>query len=329
MVTLRASATWRETPHFFGFLAGGLIAPTAILSSWLGRDGSARGAGKDAMARDTKAGDGRSDEELRTHYLVESELAARLRNATREERRHLYRTVYDELFKRVPLHPNLTRTTSTEAIQAEAAGQLRLLRRFLSPEQTFLELGAGDCALSFAVAPLVKKVYAVDVSSAISPNSVPPPNFQLILFDGFHIELPANSIDLAYSNQVLEHIHPDDALEQLQNVHRVLAPGGRYVCITPNRLDGPHDISRHFTAEATGFHLREYTFGEASGLFRRAGFSRTSAFCGVKGRFFRVPVPLLKSCETLLDALPRPLRKVLTNNLAVRLFMPIRLVATK
>ena len=50
----------------------------------------------------------RTREELRQHYDVERELADRLRTASKDERRTLYAEVYDELFKRVPLHPQHT-----------------------------------------------------------------------------------------------------------------------------------------------------------------------------------------------------------------------------
>ncbi len=50
--------------------------------------------------------DNRPPAMLRQHYEVEKELADRLRHATREERRILYGTVYDELYQRVPHHPS-------------------------------------------------------------------------------------------------------------------------------------------------------------------------------------------------------------------------------
>ena len=50
----------------------------------------------------------RTPEQLRHHYEVERELADRLRSASREERKQLYAGVYDELFRRVPDHPQLT-----------------------------------------------------------------------------------------------------------------------------------------------------------------------------------------------------------------------------
>jgi hypothetical protein len=57
----------------------------------------------------------------------------------------------------------------------------------------------------------------------------------------------------------MEHLHPEDALEQLQKIRRTLARGGVYVCITPNRVNGPHDVSGLFDDEARGLHLREYS----------------------------------------------------------------------
>mgnify|MGYP003656980348 CR=1 FL=1 len=49
----------------------------------------------------------RTQEQLRNHFLVEKELAARLRTASPEERPALYETLYDELFRRVPDTPAL------------------------------------------------------------------------------------------------------------------------------------------------------------------------------------------------------------------------------
>ena len=56
----------------------------------------------------------RSEERLRHHYLVERELADRLRNAPDAERGRLYPQVYDELMRRVPDHPQLTARSDPE-----------------------------------------------------------------------------------------------------------------------------------------------------------------------------------------------------------------------
>ena len=50
--------------------------------------------------------------DIEHHYRVELELAGRLRAAPRAERLSLYGPLYDELFRRVPNHPQLTRKVS-------------------------------------------------------------------------------------------------------------------------------------------------------------------------------------------------------------------------
>ena len=52
---------------------------------------------------------GRTPERVRAHYEIEKGLAARLRLANREDRKRLYGELYDELYRSVPDHPQLTR----------------------------------------------------------------------------------------------------------------------------------------------------------------------------------------------------------------------------
>src|SRR5215470_14824612 len=109
----------------------------------------------------------RSQESLRRHYEVERELADRLRRAARGDRPRLYRTIYDELFLRVPDHSQLSRKQSPAAQQQATDRQLRLLGRFLRPETAYLEVGPGDCHLAATVAGRVRQVHALDVSDQI------------------------------------------------------------------------------------------------------------------------------------------------------------------
>src|SRR6266404_8859050 len=94
----------------------------------------------------------RSFERVKDHYLIEKELAARLRVATKEERLHLYTTVYDELYRRVPDHPQLALKRDAQLRRAEVLERVKLLRNYLHPDATFLEIGPGDCALSIEAA---------------------------------------------------------------------------------------------------------------------------------------------------------------------------------
>lgn len=270
----------------------------------------------------------RSPALLRQHYEVEKELADRLRHATREQRRSLYGLVYDELYQRVPQHPQLTRKASPELSRAGLVPQLRLLRRYLRPETVVLEIGPGDCALSFALAEQVRQVYGLDVSETITQRVSLPSNFKLILSDGTSVPLPPESVDVAYSNQLMEHLHPDDALEQLEGIWRALRPGGVYICITPNGLSGPHDISAHFDSVATGFHLKEYTVAELSQLFRKVGFRKVQTLLGRQGVCIPAPVAPVVAGEGILGLLPSGPRRALGRTVG-RAFLGIRLLGTK
>jgi SAM-dependent methyltransferase len=274
-------------------------------------------------------GETRTLERVRFHFEVERELADRLRHGSRAERATLYSAVYDELFRRVPDHPQLTRRRDAEALRAKVEPQLQMLRRYLTPETVYLELGAGDCAVSVAVAPLVRKVYAVDVSAEIARVENPPANFQLVLSDGTNIPVPAASVDLVYSNQLMEHLHPDDALEQLRAVHACLAPGGRYLCVTPNRLSGPHDISKYFEESARGFHLKEYTACELARIFREAGFSQVRALHGGKGRFVESAAAPLVLLEKVIGCVPARVRRALGRQAVFRALLGIQLIGIK
>lgn len=267
----------------------------------------------------------RTSEEIREHYELEKILSQRLMSSTREERKNLYSELYNELFSRLPNHPQVSRKKDAEWTKKHVDSQLILLKRFLQRDQTFVEIGAGDCSLSLELANIINQVYAVDVSDAISNQRETPKNFQLLLSDGISVPLPANTADIVYSNQLMEHLHPEDAEDQLINIQKVLKKGGKYICITPNKINGPHDVSRHFDKSATGFHLREYPFMELKNLFKKVGFQTVKGIWGVKGIYFSVPVFIIRIIEALLQHSPSSIKK----NMYMGLMLTIRIVGVK
>lgn len=239
----------------------------------------------------------RTEQQLRRHYEVERHLADQLRHSTPHERTQLYSEVYDELFRRVPDHPQHVWKTDPAIRGARIEKHLGTIEHFLPAGGTYLEVGAGDCALATRVAKRAGRVYAVEVSEEITARQAPPPNLEVVITDGRSIPVPNGSIDVAFSDQLMEHLHPDDAEEQLANIHRALAPGGIYLCITPNRLSGPHDISKYFDPVATGLHLKEYTNRELASLMRTVGFSTVRTFLTARGRTMTAPIRLAEALE--------------------------------
>ena len=96
---------------------------------------------------------------LHEQCAFETRIAERLRTAERHERTHLYGQVYDEYAEKFP-----------ESLPKDSTGAERIARyetsflsRFVTPSTVVLEIGPGRCHLAFSLAPLVKKIYGVDV----------------------------------------------------------------------------------------------------------------------------------------------------------------------
>lgn len=268
----------------------------------------------------------RTQEELRAHYALEKRLATRLRSADRAMRLRLYPELYDELYRAVPFLKTNPRTVDATRLKAS----VRLLKPYLGFQKTFLEIGAGNLALSRAVAPLVQRVIALDVSREFATALGPvPKNVELVLSDGLSVPVPERSVDVVYSDQLMEHLHPEDAQEQLQQIRRTLKPEGLYICNTPHRFNGPHDISGYFDDEAMGFHLKEYTNRELRDVFLRAGFRRVYSLTGVRGYVVRLPVGLIIFFEDVLSWLPNKMRRLVAKFLPVKVLLGVRLVGVK
>jgi SAM-dependent methyltransferase len=267
-----------------------------------------------------------SESEIRAQYEIEKRFATRLRAASATERPKLYASLYDELFRNVESHPQVIRKRCGTA---ETGVQLALLERYLTPGTVFLEIGAGDCSLALAVAERVDRVYAIEVSAEITTTAPRCKNIDILITDGLSVPVPTGSVTLAYSNQVFEHLHPDDGFNHLSQIYTALAPGGRYVCITPNRLTGPHDISKYFDTVATGLHLREYTASELARLMRCAGFERAEAWATRKGFSLRAPWAAVRATEGAVALLPGKARTRVGRKLPLRVVLGCYVVGVK
>jgi len=272
-------------------------------------------------------GETRSPERLQAHYIIERELAERLRGSAPDERSSLYGQLYGELFARLPDHPQHKMDPARRRKNTE--NQVAFLRGHLRPTDVYVEMGCGDAAVTRAVAPFVREAIGVDVTAALIDPAGAPENFRFVKTSGTDIALPSDYADLVYSNQLMEHLHPDDALAQLGEIHRVMKPGGRYICVTPSRVTGPHDISAYFGYEPAGFHLREYDHASLAVLFRQAGFGSAVAHATIKGRHVSVPVGVAVAVEKVFMALPRAARLRITQIGPVRNLAGVTLIGRK
>lgn len=269
--------------------------------------------------------DNRTPERLRAHFEVERELAERLRKSTRQERIHLYKTLYEELFARVPDHPRLTRRETAESLAKAVSARMSLLKWHLQGVERFVEFAPGDCRLAFEMCKYASEVIGVDISDQSGETASAPPNFKLIVYDGYELNLPQNSVDLAFSYQFLEHIHPDDVELHLKTAYKILKKGADYIISTPHKFSGPHDISRYFSDVPLGFHLKEWTYRELEEVARRVGFSGVYIFRFGKPRYGWGWNFLNKVVEKIVGILPRKIRKAIS----ARLFPSVNVILRK
>jgi ubiquinone/menaquinone biosynthesis C-methylase UbiE len=101
------------------------------------------------------------------------------------------------------------------------------------PQMAVLDIGCGRTAPNLSkLKGRARRLYGIDL---VDFRDTDP---DLTLFNENVAELKSfkdNSIDLAYSRSVMEHV--EDAEAAYREIFRVLAPGGRYIFLTPNRYD--------------------------------------------------------------------------------------------
>lgn len=278
-------------------------------------------------------GDNRAPERIVAHYDLERRLAARMRLSTQSQREHgLYTEMYDALLGELDDHPR--KRPITEKGRRNRAAYVRrqadLILGHMRERDVFLEIGGGDCEVTLLLARHVEKAIVIDVTDELAPPDAAVANFQFIKTAGVNLPLASDSVSFVYSNQVMEHLHPDDARAQMREIFRVLKPGGQYLCRTPSRVTGPHDVSRYFDAVAVGTHMKEYIYAELIALFDEAGFTRQHIL--VAPRAYRVctlPRFIALAAETLFARVPRNLHTLICRSHAVRALLGVTMIGEK
>jgi SAM-dependent methyltransferase len=251
--------------------------------------------------------------QLRNHYEVEKTLATRLKNTTsREERQLFYGKMYAELFEHVPDHPRLHRQKDSEATRSLNLSRLKLIRPFIYPAATFAEIGAGDCRFVLSICDQLRFAYGVDIADQMGDIQHAKTNFRLVVYNGFDLDIPKESVDVVFSDMLIEHLHPDDTEFHFQLVKSILKPGGVYVFRTPHRFRGPQDISQYFADVAEGFHLKEWTYSELAAVLDKVGYTAWWGYWQAKTIIFSLPAAYFIAIEAISAGFSRRWKRFLS-----------------
>jgi hypothetical protein len=111
---------------------------------------------------------------------------------------------------------------------------------------------------------------------------------------------------------------------------RVLKPGGRYLCRTPSRITGPHDVSRYFDSVAFGTHMKEYTYRELTAIFTGAGLTNVRVLLAPRAYdLFALPRAFAFALEYIFARVPRRLHTRICRSRFVRALLGVTVIAQK
>jgi SAM-dependent methyltransferase len=181
---------------------------------------------------------------------------------------------------------------------------LQLLDEHVAPGARVLEVGAVPLLLTAALAAQEYQVHALDVAPQRFAGAIERLGLDVLPCDVEKqpIPFPDDSFDVVLFNELFEHLRIDPIFT-LEEVLRVLAPGGRLLLSTPNlrslrglrnlllRNQGhavsPGGYSQYEKLRILGHmgHTREYTTREVWEFLTRVGFRcQTLVFRGGRGR---------------------------------------------
>jgi SAM-dependent methyltransferase len=242
------------------------------------------------------------------HLERELELTERLLASAPHERREVFDACYSSLYEELPW--------LNEADSTRGAGDWPAL--IGPPPARVYEVGSGQGGLAVALAAHGYDMTASEITLERGGERPAHDRLRWDETDGVHLDryAPAGAFDAVISNQVVEHLHPDDLPAHLRGAAALLRSGGVYALNTPLAWHGPADISAVFGFDApVGMHLREYRYGELRDLALDAGFGTVRAAVGLPGRMRRhLGGPMHSSAaycdyvvhvEQVLERLPR------------------------
>ena len=204
-----------------------------------------------------------------SQFQLERILRKRILLSYREDRASIVEQAYTELFREFPDH-SVFLTTREEAKRKGRLGS-GLIIPLSKRGSNVLEVGCGRGDVLMALAERGRVCTGIEISRHML-QLCDKLAVKVVQGNADSLCFPTGSFDVVFSQEVLEHLHPEDVPRHFAEAFRVLRPNGILAVETPNRRTGPQDISRGFTRIAEGLHLKEWTIRELIQQFQKAGF---------------------------------------------------------
>jgi 2-polyprenyl-3-methyl-5-hydroxy-6-metoxy-1,4-benzoquinol methylase len=191
-----------------------------------------------------------------------------------EDCKEVRKKLYVEIYAKV--HPLLDTVDNDEVKQAHHDAMIRIFADELSGKDV-LDVGCGDGLFLMRLSQSLQhgRLCGIDVTETSSIDRLS--YFEFVAADVTEFSLD-REFDVVWSDNVMEHISHQDLPGFLSSIRGCLASNGIFILMLPNRLFGPHDVSRVLDFSNTGkvlaqgTHLSEMTYHEVLAMLREHGF---------------------------------------------------------
>lgn len=221
-----------------------------------------------------------------------SSLLARTDRVAREQHAHTERDVLAEnmriksRFAHIGAYPSLKRLRHTLASYTTDLSGQRVLDYGCGrghESLTYLAQGAAHVS-GIDISP----VYIEDAHNRAVRAGFAANRFSFQVMDAHDLMFPAQTFDLVIGLGILHHLDPDVALDE---IHRVLRPGGRVLLLEPLADNPLLKLFRYLTPHARTEDEAPFTGAQIQALLQRSVWHPELAYCGL----FELPIAMLTS----------------------------------
>ncbi len=280
-----------------------------------------------------------TEDMILSHWELEKQLRITLLESTPERRWEAFDDAYSKLYHELAWLNEHTSSGDDHGAQASLWHDV-----IGDAPQKIYEVGSGKGELITYLAKQGFDCTATEITRERGEKwSADVQNLRWDNSDGIHLSefTSPNTYDVVLSNQVIEHMHPEDVATHFDHVNKLLKKGGRYIFSTPHLVDGPSDVSRVFgCGELKGMHLKEYNYAELASFSTQANLTPKAVWRlpnAVRSRLETKTITssmylsYLKWCERFLLATRKHRRRVQFAKLSRFFFFTgnVMMVATK